>query len=141
MTKPMIDLNEAVLATKAFSTNSLFGYDPRQRMLEGTKRQTLRKIAWKPGLYECTIDGKRSGIVIRVTHSERIDRADFLTDEFAKADGFNYTNDGVPPRGNLAHTLSNFGGGHIAEQMTVNYFEVTWVKQDGEWQRWAENAY
>lgn len=113
----LLDSREAILVTRSF--RSAKGYDPRARILDGSKRHTLRRHRWKPGIYEAYIDGKRSGILIRVRGAAPMKRAQYLTREFALADGFR----GEDPEQLLEDLLSDLYG-IPPSPMVANYFEV-----------------
>lgn len=119
----MLDSREAILVTRSF--RSAEGYDPRARILDGSKRHTLRRHRWKPGIYEAYIDGKRSGILIRVTGGIPMKPAQYLIPEFALADGFR----GEHPEQLLEDLLCAL---YVAppNEMIANYFEVVAVANE-----------
>ncbi len=76
------------LPTIAMTPMPEFGYyDPIKQILDGDKKQTLRKQRnhWNK---EVTVGGKRTGIVVCFGTCVEMTQAEFLTDEFARADGF-----------------------------------------------------
>lgn len=126
-----IPLDEAVLVTRPFTTEDWAGYHPLDAILIQGKRHTLRRQRWKPGLYEVSIDGRRRGIIIRVTDRESIPQSEFLTDEFARADGVLGT-EKLSPAEALAEMLEGYYGA-VPEQMWLIHFQVVFERRAGQW--------
>ncbi len=114
------------LPTIAMTPMPEFGYfDPVRQILDGKKCQTLRKCChrWNK---EITVNGKRTGIVIRFSKHVRLNRDQFLTDKFARADGFVATTvigQIHTPSENLGWLLEQFYG-EVPETMWCNHFRV-----------------
>ncbi len=69
------------------TTAADLGYYPLPAIREGRKRHTLRRNAYVPGVYEVVCDRRPTGLRVRVTRSVAMLRTEYLTDEFARADG------------------------------------------------------
>lgn len=80
--------NPKRIATIAFTPAP--GYNPVRDILAQPPRKThtlrTRRVR-VGGLREVKAAGERTGIILRFTHSEEMTRAEFGTDEFARADG------------------------------------------------------
>jgi len=64
------------------------GYDPLPLIDSGHKTHTLRGQSRRVGaIAEITCGGKRTGLIVRFTASTRMTPDEYLTDEFAWADG------------------------------------------------------
>lgn len=76
--------------TMAFSPMADLGYeDPLGSILRAEKTHTLRRRRVRPehSYREVTVRGKRTGVILRITHCELMRIEEFLSDDFAQADG------------------------------------------------------
>ncbi len=74
--------------TMCFSPMPDLGYDdPLGGILRGEKTHTIRTRPARYGYREVTMGHGRTGIIIEITGCRSIPEAEFLTDEFAQADG------------------------------------------------------
>jgi len=113
------------LPTIAMTPMPEYGYDPIPLILSGEKKHTLRKQKMH-GRKEITVGHKRTGIVLLSRGWIKMTQAEFLTDDFAAADGFRETyvaGSPVSPRENLIMLLEHFYG-DVPETMWCNHFRV-----------------
>ena len=75
------------LPTIAMTPMPEYGYDPIPLILSGEKVHTLRKQRCH-GQKEVCVKGERTGIVLEFHSWIEMRQEEFLTDEFAYADGF-----------------------------------------------------
>lgn len=136
LTEPVVSLYETRLTTIPFSKGPQYGYDPLPAILSGRKQHTLRRQGRKPGLYEVSVDGRRRGVIVRLTAVDDIQPEQYLTDEFAWADGFDGGDD-IPPGEALKCALEDmYGDDEYGRDMKLWWFRVEWTKQKGEWVRY-----
>ncbi len=129
------------LPTIAMTPMPKFGYDPVPSIAAGAKKHTLRKQR-QHGRKEVVVNGQRMGIVLEFHGWVQMTKAEFLTDEFAIADGFRAT---LPlgqmsllseihwsvwsAASNLCRLLQHFYG-EVPATMWCNHFRV--VQQPGQ---------
>jgi len=116
-----------LLPTIAMTPMPQFGYDPIPLILSGEKVHTLRKRRCH-GLKEVTVNGKRTGIIIQFHGWVKMRREEFLTDEFAHADGFRATGQYAPWE-LLEQVLKDFYG-EVPKMMWCNHFRVVQRPED-----------
>lgn len=114
------------LATIAMTPRPELGYDPVPAILAGEKTHTLRKrrVRLAKRFREVTLGRKRTGIILEFRGSEEMTREQFLTDEFAQADGLR---DAAALREALEHFY-----GEVPETMWCNHFRVVEGAASGE---------
>jgi len=110
------------MKTIAMTPDAEAGYFPMEAILARTKTHTVRK-GTITGDREITVQRIRTGVVLRFTRAETMSREEFLTDEFARADG-------LPSAEILAKLLRRFYG-RVPETMVCNHFEVVEEAQGG----------
>jgi len=112
------------LATIAMTPRPELGYDPIRAILAGEKTHTLRKrrVRLAKRFREVTLGRKRTGIILEFRGSEEMTREQFLTDEFAQADG-------LRDAAALQELLEAFYDA-VPETMWCNHFRV--VESDGD---------
>ena len=106
------------LPTIAMTPMPEYGYDPIPLILSGEKVHTLRKQR-NNGDKEVTVNSKRTGIIIRFSSPIALMAREFLTDEFAYADGFR----NPYPACDLEDLMYHFYG-EVPEAMWCSYFKV-----------------
>lgn len=111
------------LPTIAMTPKPELGYDPIPAILAGTKTHTLRKqrVRLAKRFREVTLGRKRTGIILEFRGSEEMTWEQFLTDQFAQADG-------LRDAAALQELLEDFYG-EVPETMWCNHFRV--VEGDG----------
>ena len=108
-------------STIAMTPMPEFGYDPIPLILSGEKVHTLRKQRCH-GQKEVCVKGKRTGIVLEFHSHVEMTIDEFLTQDFARADGFHNT---YVTRAweNLMLFLEHFYG-KVPETMWRNHFVI-----------------
>jgi len=106
------------LATIAMTPRPELGYDPIPAILAGKKTHTLRKrrVRLAKRFREVTLGRKRMGIILEFRGSEEMNREQFLTDEFAQADG-------LRDAAALREAHEDFYG-EVPETMWCNHFRL-----------------
>jgi len=99
------------------------GYDPIAAIMSGRKAHTLRRHGLH-GEREVTVRRQRTGIVLRFVRWETMTRDQYLTDEFAQADG-------LPDARTLEKLLVDFYG-EAPPTMICSHFEVVTTSAPGE---------
>lgn len=84
---PTIPLDRAILKCLSLTSHREYGYEPYVPIVRGQKTHTLRTRRKASGIYECSFDGERGGVVVEIGECEEIHKSAFLTDDFAVADG------------------------------------------------------
>ena len=110
------------LPTIAMPPMPEFGYDPIPLILSGEKVHTLRKQRHHKRK-EITVRGQRTGIVLEFNGWVEMTQDEFLTNEFAYADGFRAVNSFQTCADLLYGLLQHFYG-KVPETMWCNYFRV-----------------
>lgn len=102
-----------------------YGYDPLPLILSGEKTHTLRGNSRRLGSFaEVTVGGERTGVILRITGSEKMEPDEYLTADFAWADGVRPID--LSPRYALRRILEGFypqWGGQLKARWRLD-FEV-----------------
>ena len=127
-----IPLDRAVLKCLSFTSNPELGYEPYRRIVTGQKTHTLRTRRKKAGIYECSIDRSRRGVIVEITHCEEIPTDQVLTDDFARDDGI-YGNDTLTPAEALSALLNEIYP-ELPKEMVLLHFDLLYWRTPGdEW--------
>jgi len=109
-----------------------YGYDPIPLILSGEKVRTLRKSPRCGSSAEVTVNGGRTGIILYFNRTKKMINAEFMTNEFAYADGFRMVVDEKAwyLHYELLEELLEHFYGEVPEAMWCSYFRVVEVPDD-----------